>query len=331
MEIDFKDKSIEYFLLPGWTALVLAFLSSILFSIPLEVQLVPLTLSVILLGLPHGAVDHLILPKALRESFSSRWAAYIALLYFLLGFLYLSAWFLTPLLSFVFFILITMYHWGRGELYHLEEVFNVELSKGSKWLAVLLRGSAPMLLPLVAFPDYYELFTEAVTSLFGVEGLSYLGIFFSQEIRLAILAAYIVGMAVYFADILRANAAGRLWDGAELVLLTVFFLFTPPIFAVGIYFCFWHSLRHIMRYIHLDNSVDCCTDIYGLLSSFRSFTRDSFPLTAVSIIFLGIFYFAVPFTPQSLLELVGLYMVLVSVFTLPHMVVVQKLDFIQTI
>ena len=36
-------------------------------------------------------------------------------------------------------------------------------------------------------------------------------------------------------------------DLGELALLSAFFLLTPAVFAVGMYFLLWHSSRHILR------------------------------------------------------------------------------------
>ncbi len=122
-------------------------------SLPLWVQYLPLLASVLLLGLPHGAVDHLVLPgletsrspsgrsRALAHSISSPEPS-------------TPQWLLAPVAAFSLFILLTLFHWGQGDVYALVELVGVDYleTPARRTLALLVRGGAPMVVPSSPFP-----------------------------------------------------------------------------------------------------------------------------------------------------------------------------------
>jgi Brp/Blh family beta-carotene 15,15'-monooxygenase len=109
-------------------------------------------------------------------------------------------------------------------------------------------------------------------------------------------------------------------------LLTAFFLVVPPILAVGVYFCFWHSLRHIIRTVLLHDGSTTALDRAEIQPVLGQFARDGAPMTAGALVILGVLYLLVPRAPGELSGLVGLYLVLIGVLTLPHVVIVSWLD-----
>ena len=53
---------------------------------------------------------------------------------------------------------------------------------------------------------------------------------------------------------MRGPRERRAWrrDILEVALLIVVFATVEPLLAIGLYFCFWHSTRHIARLILID-------------------------------------------------------------------------------
>ena len=320
-------------LVPGWvilTAAIVAFAA--LGDVPLVYQLVPLVVSVVLLGLPHGAVDHLAVARARGEAATVRWFAVVGALYLVAGGLYAAVWVIAPAAAFAFFILLTWAHWGQGDLYPLAAVVGGDGGypggRVHRVLVAATRGALPMVVPLVAFPDQYELVAGTLVGLFDPDAGAALGAAFTAEARM--MAAGVVGVLVVASLSVGFLHAGpsRPWlvDAGETLLLVVFFLSVPPVFAVGLYFCVWHALRHVGRLVAIDPDGGPTLRAGGYGAALWSFARDAAPLTGVSLLFLVVLALAVPGGVETPLELVGAYLVLIAALTLPHTLIVAWMD-----
>jgi Brp/Blh family beta-carotene 15,15'-monooxygenase len=330
-----RQLAVSYVVRPGWLALAAVAVVSVAVSatigdIPRTVQYAPLLVSVLLLGLPHGAVDHLLLPRSRGQSLSLRSLAVVGAVYAGFGTAYAAGWFLWPTGAFVLFILITWFHWGQGELHPLLALVGASYLRvpGQRALTVLVRGGAPMLVPLVAFPGEYEFVATTLVGLFDAGAASALDPVFTLGTRFAVGAVYAALVALTLGrGYLRAtDHTPWLVDAGELLGLTLYFLVVPPILAIGVYFCFWHSLRHVGRTVLLDDRSTWALDRGEVWPAARRFVRDAAPLTALSLVVLGALAVLVPRTPGSVPDLVGLYLVFIAVLTLPHVVIVTLLD-----
>jgi Brp/Blh family beta-carotene 15,15'-monooxygenase len=320
-----------YSIRPGWLALTAVALVAVgLGEIPLAYQYAPLAVSVLLLGLPHGAVDHLVIARQRGERLTARWLAVVAGIYLVFGVAYGLVWFVFPVAAFVFFIFVTWFHWGQGELYPLLDIVGASYLRApsQQALTVLVRGGAPMLVPLAAFPDQYEFVATSLTGLFDPGAAAALAPVFESGPRLAVGAVYGAAVLLTIAlGYLRTDERGPwLVDAGEMGLLSAFFLLVPPILAVGIYFCFWHSLRHIVRTVLLDDVSATALDRSEGTAVARRFARDAAPMTTGALLGLGLLHVLVPREPSGLSGLVALYLVLIAVLTLPHVVIVSWLD-----
>lgn len=320
-------KSIVY---PVWIILVLTTVAAYIFDIPLQYQFIPLVASVVFLGLPHGAVDHLMIPKARSKAFSFRWMLKISAVYLVLGTSYLLLWFAEPVLAFVFFIAVTWFHWGEGELYIVQQLFmEKQMSGVQKTLEVAIRGAAPMILPLIAFPEYYRMIAEATVNLFTSDNHS-IALSLGSTTETLMLTTYILTALLLFIHVYRntENSVSLRHTATDITVLTVFFLTVPPILAVGLYFCLWHSLRHAFRYSMLDSESREGLKQGSIIPAFRRFFIDSAPLTAASLVLLGGLYLFLSVS-SGLENIVGVYLVLIAVLTLPHVLLMIWLDRIQ--
>jgi Brp/Blh family beta-carotene 15,15'-monooxygenase len=316
---------------PAWAvhaALVLPFLFGL--SLPLALQYVPLAASVVLFGLPHGAVDHLAVERSRGETPTRRGMALVGALYALLGGAYLALWYLAPVASFVLFLALTWVHWGQGDVYALAVVEGVThlRTRGARVLAATVRGGLPMLVPLLSYPGQYREVATLLVGRFGVTGAD-LAPLFAAETRLVLGVGFAgaTGLALALGAG-RVGLADRGWrvDALETGLLWAYFLAVPPVLAIGVYFCLWHSVRHIARLALVDPGAVRTLSRGDWWPALGRFARDAAPLTITSLVFLAGFYLLVPVRPTDLAETVGLYLVLVAVLTLPHVVVVSLMD-----
>ncbi|WP_265109041.1 Brp/Blh family beta-carotene 15,15'-dioxygenase [Halosolutus halophilus] len=301
-------------------------------SPPLAYQYVPLALSVVVLGLPHGAVDHLVLPRARGDPVTARSLAFVGLLYLLVGTAYAVVWFLAPAAAFVLFIFVTVVHWGQGDVYALLALVGAEHLEArlGRLLALVVRGGIPMLVPLFAFPAQYAFVAETLVGLFDPDAAAALEPAFTPPVRTAVAIGF--GAAIALALLLgfvRSGPDGRgpwLVDLTETIGLVAYFAVVPPILAIGLYFCFWHALRHSLRTMLVDPVAGAALERGGIGTAWRQFARDAAPLTAGGLIVLVGIGISVPRTPASVADVLAVYLVTMAVLTLPHVVVVTLLD-----
>jgi len=315
---------------PSWAIVVtLAAFFSLGGSLPEPLRYLPLLASVVLVGLPHGAVDHLAIPRTRDEAPTGRWFARIGLLYAVLGGAYAALWFLAPVASAVGFIALTWVHWGQGDLWPLLAVAGVDhlRSRLQRALTAAVRGGLPMLVPLLSFPDRYRAVLDGIVGRFAFS-VAALDSLFLPDTRLALL----VGFALLSAGTLALGAlraddrSGWAVDASETALLWWFFWVVPPVFAIGAYFTVWHSLRHVARLVVVDPGGREALARDRPAAAFSRFARDAAPLTALSLVGLVGLYLAVPNPPTDVPGVVALYLVFIAVLTLPHVVVVAVMD-----
>lgn len=311
---------------PAWAACaLLVVLSGLTWLTGFEpgpvVRYGPLALSIVLFGLPHGAVDHLV-PLRLSDVSLAVSLSVVGIGYLLLGGLYAGLWVVAPGPAALLFVGLTWFHWGQGDLHALLTFVGADHlgTRSMRGATLTVRGGLPMLVPLLAFPDRYRAVIDAWVGLFGRDlRFNWL---FVVETRLILGVAFVAVTLFTLAAGYRMAGDTRGWriDTVETALLWVYFLTVPPLVAIGVYFCLWHSLRHIVRLASLTEEAEAPVTLLA------KFARDAAPLTAVSLVLLAGFGFVVPLTPSDLSGFVALYLVLIAVVTLPHVVVVSWMD-----
>jgi Brp/Blh family beta-carotene 15,15'-monooxygenase len=324
---------------PSWAVLGLAVLvTPLLPLVPSWLSYLPFVVSALVFGLPHGAVDHLVPARTVG---TTRWRSVVVVvaLYVLVGGLYLAWWFLAPVSAAVFFILLTWFHWGQGDVYFLLSLVGVDHlpTRPERGLALVVRGGLPMVAPLAFHPVAYQRVAGTFVALFdGPVGA--LDPFFTLTARLVAgggLFALTLVSTLVGAWRVRAGAARRPWfvDVGELALLWLFFAAVPPVLAVGLYFTVWHALRHIARLLLVDPPATAALRVGNPSTALRRFSTDAAPLTVVSLVLFVGLALVVPADLGSLVrapdDLLALYLVGIAVLTLPHVVVVTWMDRVQ--
>lgn len=316
----------------GWFAVALT-AAPVLAGVELSpaARYAPLVLSAVLFGMPHGAIDYVALPRAVAGTVSGRWLAAVGVLYLVLGGAYAAAWFLFPVAAALAFVAITWLHWGQGDLYPLLEFLDTDYldTRTRRAGTLLVRGGLPMLVPLLGHPERYRQVVAAFAAPFGAsaDDVGALALF-DPTVRLALGVGFAALTLGVLAAGRRRTRNPRAWrvDAAETLALWAFFYVVPPVFAVGVYFCFWHSVRHVARAVAVDASVWPSLRAGDVLGPLARFGREAAPLTAVALALVGGLWVAVPEPPTTLEGAAALYLVLIAVLTLPHVVVVTWMD-----
>ena len=196
-----------------------------LYHLEPQVQLLVMAAVIILLGVPHGALDTVFVQRAYRMSHVGSWAAFIVL-YFVPVVAVVVLWSIAPLLFLAGFLLISIFH------------FSGDPVPGTPLVVRLLYGGAIVVLPTLWHAD-------EVTMLFSLlVGPAPASIMVSILSPLA--WPWLVGLALAAMVACRRDgvAAGEL--AAVALLATV----APPLPAFTIFFCGMHSARHILRTVY---------------------------------------------------------------------------------
>ena len=283
----------------------------------------PFLISFVFLGLPHGAVDHWILLGLKNHTFSIPNMVRVVLPYVTLSAAYLLLWIIAPALSLLIFILMTWFHWGQGDVYSIHmftgrQHLKTRLHTG---LALFIRGALPMLIPLLSFPEIYQGVVVDVIRILDNSYVAETNFLFSDLLRLIAGLTFSTCVLVYFAITFQRSSSWY-YDLIEVCLLVFLFSIVHPILAIGVYFCFWHGLRHIVR-IMITHSDQGPGYNKGPL---KQFVLQAAPTTLIALIILGGMYFFAPNQPHTIQDFTALYLILIAILTLPHVWVVILMD-----
>lgn len=293
----------------------------------------PFAASLLLFGLPHGAADHLVPGRIAGRGIAGRGSSArsmlaVVALYLGLGGVYLALWTVAPLVCFALFVALTWFHWGQGDLHASREFLGArDLPAG---MGLFVRGGLPMLVPLLAFPAEYAGVGASLAGLFGERTPQFFSILSQPGVRIALGLAFAVLAATYLARSLRRSGIGPCaTEACEMSALAAYFALVPPVLAVGLYFCLWHSTRHIFRLALLDPPSETALGRGDIATALARFARDAAPLTFVALVILAALYLYLPASGAA--ELLAGYLVLISALTLPHVVLVIWMDLRQGI
>jgi len=179
------------------------------------------------LGIPHGAVDNLVLLGAEHRGRS-------AAMYVLAAAAATGGILLWPAPAFGAVIALSVWHFGSGDVESLSDLGNAR-RETRPWSIVhaLVLGSVPLVLPLTGGS------TGATLALIQHD-LPQLG-------QAASGGARIVTLLLALVVVVHLATTGRRAAAAEILLLAALGLVVTPLLAFGVYFATWHALRHTAR------------------------------------------------------------------------------------
>ncbi len=289
-------------------------------------QLYPWLASLLLFGLPHGACDHLVLPRIARPPWTRRDDILFYLLYLAGCGLVLLLWVVSAPAGLLFFLALTIWHWGSAD--------GVTLPGSAARYATgsLARGLIVVLAPIALHPAVSMDAFAAILAL-PLFGAAHAPWFADVLPRVATTGAAI-GVAAELDGIARSVRRGEGRQAAkgtvELALLLGLFAAAPPVAAVGVYFVAWHAFRHVLRVgALLDENAGAPAPSparrrpwWALVAHYHA---RALPLTAVSL--AGLAGVALAVGRRDTGRLVAVYLVLLSALTLPHAAIVALWDY----
>ncbi|MFB6097557.1 MAG: Brp/Blh family beta-carotene 15,15'-dioxygenase [Salinibacter sp.] len=268
-----------------------------------------LFVAVVLTGMPHGAIDHLVAARLwnLDRTWTDQakfYGGYLALMALYGGF-----WIVAPAWSLGLFLVMTMYHFGQADLAYWH------LSPLPARLLYLSRGLFLIGGPVAAFPEIVAPIFEAIG---GVHLGNWPLVSTAPEALFAGLTVQHVlalGLATPWAAPSANWATGR--ELLNVAVLAALFGLVHPLVAFSVYFGAWHALGHILELLRFFRR-------RGETMSLTDFYREAALFTVLPFVGLGLLY---ALTQSFGLEhqTIALLFIVIAIMTLPHMVVVERL------
>lgn len=249
-----------------------------------------LIIGMLLIGLPHGAVDHLLLQKkiSLRN--------YI-LKYLLVVVIYFALWQIMPLLSLVVFLIYSAFHFGESEM----EELNINLNGTKQYIVSFIIGAAILMFIISTH------LVAAFQIINGIKGINLTNNFIDFYIKISPYISYATTAVLILFSIL-FNKKG-LW---VLILMLLLSTQTSLLFAFGSYFIFYHS-------VNAWHQLKSKLSIKNLL-----LYKEAFPYTLGSLLIFVLIGGYLYFLDQNKFQLFEpVFYVFIACISLPHVVLMH--------
>jgi Brp/Blh family beta-carotene 15,15'-monooxygenase len=273
-----------------------------------EVRYWVLGVVILVIGMPHGALDHIIAFKAFEKDKSPKNQFLFYAFYLTVMLIYGILWIYFPLASFILFLIITLYHFGQADA----ERFS--FNGGTQKILLYARGFTVVGLILFGSDPYYS--SQIIAE---VTGFSFSDYAFQVLVPkfYTLFFALIYPVFFFVISTIRKDIHQRKWFSLDAAIVPMLFSLCDPIFAFAIYFGCWHSFNHTQTMLHFLNN-------RGMDVNFRWFYRNTFLYSVLSYAGLLVLYLLLKaFGDPNLL--IALLFIVISILTLPHMVVVERM------
>lgn len=268
-----------------------------------------LAVAVVLTGMPHGAIDHLVAAQLYDLSFTWTDQAKFYGGYLVLMALYAGLWVVAPVWSLVLFLVMTMYHFGQADLAYWS------LPYLQARILYLSRGLFLIGLPIAAFPGLVDPIFAAIA---GVQVSSW-------PLLPTHSTAVIVGLIGQHAGAIAVAGWGHgrtpeKWgrEALNVAVLAPLFVVVHPLIAFSVYFALWHSLGHILELLRFFRRHE------SEPATITAFYREAALFTILPFLGLGILYWVTQSFGRPD-QMIALLFIIIAVMTLPHMVIVERL------
>lgn len=199
-------------------------------EIPLMGIIIGLALTVVVVGLPHGGLDHRVGRAVCKPRFGSWWPLPFLSGYLLVGGIVIAGWAAVPLLTAVLFFALSAFHFSDTE-------------SGPKWRAILFGGMS-IWLPLLARPNDAALLLGWIAPA-DIDASAALS---AARPALSVIAGVAcVLWAFEVSTALKCRDSAMLLDSLRIAVFAGMFVATPVLVGFAISFCGWHSLRELGR------------------------------------------------------------------------------------
>ena len=262
------------------------------------------------LGISHGAYDHL-KGKEILKIFKIKNILIFYFLYIFLGLLIIFLWININIFMLIIFLIFASFHFGKEDC----NAYTVK-KKNLNPVLYLIKGSLIVFAPLLFhLNNTIEIFENLY--LVNTTFLSFLIILNSNYIFFIFIILSLISNFLIMGGSW-INGAGMFFEA--LLILLINFLFSPLV-AFTIYFCFFHSIRHIISLI-----LDYEKEDFDLSEGVKKFCKRALPLTLVTLtLLIGSLYFLKNYYVLDVAILKVIFIGLASL-TFPHILLEYLLE-----
>jgi Brp/Blh family beta-carotene 15,15'-monooxygenase len=279
------------------------------FELPLSGQIV-IAVIALLIGIPHGAIDHLItIPSESHVRFIAFIIFYI-LLAVVAGFA-IATW---NQIGFQLILVISALHFGFGDGAFKSEWNESRGISKDGFLKVcayaLPAGFLPVILPLTD--------SRALSALNRInpEIANWSGSI-NQTLRNIVLVLALIGLLLL---LINKNFQTAL----DLILLAILSLLAPPLIAFAVYFGCWHAVRHTARLVpKLPKALVFAGSIKPLKAFISAVIPGLYAVLGTILLAVGLMVFRPEYFDTGLLWTI---LVIIWALTIPHMLTTAKFD-----
>jgi len=268
---------------------------------------VAIAVTALALGIPHGALDHLVtLPKS-----KPLVMAIFIFVYVLVAIVAVIAILKFNVLGFIFVLLMSATHFGIGDTAFINEMDRRGGRKRAlpRTIYAVAAGATPVLIPLVNSASTDALAQVNPALIDWHQG-------FDQEILYGVTGFALIAIVTLF-------LSHRKRESLDIALLLALALIAPPLIAFAVYFGCWHAMRHTAR---LTLNLESSQRAFASGDSKKAFTRAVIPGVPALV---GTFLIAgvlALLDNQFNDDFFWMALVVVWALTVPHMAVTAKLD-----
>ncbi len=262
--------------------------------------------SVFLIGIPHGAIDHVVSSELFGTGNSFKghvtfYGSYLIIM-LLLGLI----WIFLPIAGMIIFLAISIYHFGQADM---EDFLKIE-EKRPLWYIV--RGV--FLIGLIIFPSP-DVTYPIISSAMNIPLDQFYSIMPSHTVSLIIILLLYTTFVLI--SVFNGEIPGLNIFILESFILILLFIISGPLIGFALYFALWHSSGHIVELQQFFQTK-------GRRLSIFTFYKLAAPFTLISILGL-IFLLYIQNIFQVEEQFLTLMFILISVLTLPHMLIVDRM------
>jgi Brp/Blh family beta-carotene 15,15'-monooxygenase len=295
------DQKVDFFYTKTRLLIIGIALSISIIPLP-ETIIISLSIGLILsIGLMHGATDHFLFMNAKGLHTKGSIPSVFFFKYLLTLALMALMWWIAPLLAFSVFILTSAYHFGQTQWQY------VSISEQSPLKKLLYLSWGMLILSTIVVLNPQEsnlLINSVISDPFDVESLRWL-IFASGGLWMLTLAFLIRHLSVKTLSL----------ELLELVVIVFVSLQGNLLLSFALFFGLWHSLR--ASQVQIDKLKE------DQQFNWRAFILGSLPFTLISIAGIAILLWVSNQLNQRI-QPEMLFLIAISVLTMPHMVIYEE-------
>lgn len=267
-----------------------------------EIEVISCMSLIIILGIPHGAIDHILYLSKRKKPAITFYFQYLSLIA-----LNVLFWIWLPQLAFFSFLFVSAYHFGQSQFNHLFEVEEI-----SEKILYFIWGLT-LMIGLIFFNMDQILALEGIAFLFSQNFLLSSSLFLKSTLIGCFTIT--IGLMLIFTLLKKIKLETFLLESIVLILILTAFYLLPLLVGFTLYFVVLHSMKVMEEeYVYLRKK--------QITESVSAFIKMLLPYTLLS--FVGIILLMVGIQLEFIaIPLSYMFLILVSSITLPHIFVME--------